>query len=168
MPLTVRRLSVDDDLEAFGRIVRSAYEALPGHPPDPIYDAQLADVAARVMHTTVLGALDGTTPLGCVTYVNDPSSPHAEGLSDDEASFRMLAVSTAAQGRGVGEALVGRCLEMARLAGRSAVFIHSGDWMTTAHRLYRRLGFVSVPERDWVVPGLGITLLGFRCELAPT
>ena len=152
MALTVRSLTLADDPEAFGRIVVSSYHALPGHPVDPDYEDELLDVAARVRTATVLGALDGTAPLGCVTYV------------DGAGSFRMLAVSPAAQGRGVGEALVRACLDRARGAGRSAVFIYSGSWMGGAHRLYRRLGFVPAPERDWEIASL-FTLLGFRVAL---
>jgi ribosomal protein S18 acetylase RimI-like enzyme len=162
--LTVRCLTLEDDVDAFGQIVVSSYHALPGHPADPGYDEELLDIAARVRSATVLGALDGTAPLGCVTYVDGAASPYAEGLGDGEASFRMLAVSPAVQGRGVGEALVRACLDRARGEGRSAVFIHSGSWMTGAHRLYRRLGFVPTPQRDWEIPGL-FTLLGFWVAL---
>jgi len=160
--VTVRRLTFDDDLELFGKIVLSSYLALPGHPADASYDNELADVGARVRDGVVFGAFEDSAPRGCVTYVEDASSPYAEDLLDGEASFRMLGVSTEAQGRGVGEALVVHCLDQARASGRSAVFIHTGDWMATAHRLYRRLGFVHVPERDWPVPEYGIVLLGYR------
>jgi ribosomal protein S18 acetylase RimI-like enzyme len=163
--LSLRRLTLDDDLDRFGEIVVSSYHALAGHPADTGYDEELADVGARVRDGIVFGAFDSTAPVGCVTYVADASKPHAERLRDGEASFRMLAVSTAAQGHGIGEALVLRCLDEARAAGCSAVFIHTGDWMTTAHRLYRRLGFVHVPERDWQFPDLGITLLGYRRQV---
>lgn len=33
--------------------------------------------------------------------------------------------------------------------GFDQVVISSAEWMTTAHRMYRRLGFTRVPERDW-------------------
>ena len=165
VPLVVRRLTDADDLDAFGRMVLSSYHALAGHPPDADYDDELADVAGRVRDGIVLGAFDRGVPVGCVTYVNDPSSPHAERLDDDEASFRMLAVASDAQGRGVGSTLVTSCLGLARANGRSAVFIHSGAWMATAHRLYGRLGFARIPERDWPFTELGFTLLGFRREL---
>jgi ribosomal protein S18 acetylase RimI-like enzyme len=164
VPLTVRCLTSADDLEGFGRLVVRAYDAVPGHPAEPAYDNELADVASRVRDAVVIGALDGVSPLGCVTYVPGPGNRYAEQLRDDEASFRMLAVSPAAQGRGIGAALVQACLDRARSEGRSAVFVYTGPWMTTAHGLYRRLGFVPVPERDWDLPGL-FTLLGYRCAL---
>jgi GNAT superfamily N-acetyltransferase len=161
---TLRDLTPGDDLDAFGRLVVAAYAALPDHPADPGYDDELADLASRVRDAVVIGALDEATPLGCVTYVSDACNPYAERLRDGEASFRMLAVSPAAQGGGVGEALVQACLDRARSEARAAVFVYTGPWMPAAHRLYRRLGFVPVPDRDWELPGL-FTLLGYRCSV---
>ena len=103
----IRPLTADDDLAEYGRIVQASYLELAGHPAEPSYDAELLDVAGRVTHATVIGAADGDQALGCVTYVGDVTSPFAEHLADDEASFRMLGVAAAAQGRGIGAALVG-------------------------------------------------------------
>ena len=160
MAFAIRPLTADDDLEAFGRLVVESYEALPGQPAHPGYRDELRDVATRVEQAVVLGALEGSTPLGCVTYVEDEHSPHAEGLRPGESTFRMLAVDPTAQGHGVGEALVRACLGRATAAGRSAVFIYTGSWMLAAQRLYRRLGFVAVPDRDWEIPAYA-TLLGY-------
>lgn len=162
----IRPLTVDDDLAAFGRIVLASYTALPDAPHEPEYGLELVDVRARVEAATVFGAFDGDRPLGCVTFVRDLTSPYAEDLEPGESSFRMLAVDAAAQGRGLGERLVERCLDEARSAGSEAVFIHSGTWMPTAHRLYGRLGFVRQPHRDWTFDDPPFTLLGFRMHLA--
>ena len=159
--LQIRPLTVDDDLDAFGRIVLDSNLALPEMPREPDYEVELADVAARVRDSVVFGAFVGATPAGCVTFVADASNPHAEGLLSGESSFRMLAVDPAVQGRGIGEALARRCLAEAATIGADAVFIYTGSWMHTAHRLYRRLGFEFVPERDWHVDP-GIHLLGMR------
>jgi len=158
--LHIRRLTADDDLDAFGRIVLASYVALPGMPREPDYEEELVDVATRVRSDVVLGAFVGARPAGCVTFVADGSSPHAEGLLPGESSFRMLAVDTAAQGRGIGDTLVRRCLDEASRRGSSAVFIHTGSWMHAAHRLYQRLGFEFVPERDWVIEEPPILLFG--------
>jgi ribosomal protein S18 acetylase RimI-like enzyme len=146
----IRTLTSADDPDLFGQIVLGSYMALPDTPTDPDYEAQLADVAARVRDSVVFGAFIGETPAGCVTFVADAASPHAERLLPGESSFRMLGVDPAAQGRGIGEALTRRCLAEATRLGSSAVFIYSGTWMHAAHRLYRRLGFEFVPDRDWV------------------
>ncbi len=160
----IRTLTEDDDLDTFGQIVLDSYLALPDMPSEPDYEAELVDVASRVRDGVVLGAFSGQTPAGCVTFVADASSPHAEGLLPGESSFRMLGVDTAAQGRGIGEALTRHCLDDATRIGSSAVFIYTGTWMHTAHRLYRRLGFEFVPDRDWVLDPT-IHLLGMRRSL---
>ena len=163
--LTIRPLTGDDDLQAFGRLVRDSYVALPDSPVEPDYELELLDVVARVEQAVVFGAFDGERPLGCITFVADASSPYAEDLLDGESSFRMLAVDAAARSRGVGEALTVRCIDEARSLGSEAVFIHSGTWMPTAHRLYGRLGFERVPGRDWRFVDPPFTLLGFRLSL---
>ena len=147
----IRRLIPTDDLDAFGRMVLASYVALPEMPRDADYEAELLDVAGRVNDGIVYGAFDGDRPVGCVTFVRGHERAHAEGLLPGESSFRMLAVDVGAQGRGVGEGAVHRCLADAAELRSSAVFIHSGTWMHAAHRLYRRLGFEFVPERDWVI-----------------
>jgi ribosomal protein S18 acetylase RimI-like enzyme len=162
----IRPLTGDDDLEAFGLLVRDSYVALPDSPVEPGYERELLDVAARVEQAVVFGAFDGERPLGCITFVADASSPYAEDLLDGESSFRMLAVDAAARGRAVGEALTVRCLDAARALRSEAVFIHSGTWMPAAHRLYGRLGFERVPDRDWQFDDPPITLLGWRLVVA--
>lgn len=159
--LEVRDVTTSDDVDELGRIVLASYVSLPGHPAEPDYEAELADVASRVRTNRVFGAFEDGQPLGCVTFIADASEPHAEDLREDEASFRMLGVSPLVQGRGVGTALVQRCLAAAEEASRGGVFIYSGDWMTTAHRMYRRLGFERTPERDWTLQHPPVTLYGF-------
>ena len=58
MAVTLRRLTFDDDLELFGKIVLSSYLALPGHPADATYDNELANVAAHVRDGIVFGAFE--------------------------------------------------------------------------------------------------------------
>ncbi len=151
-----------------GQIVVAAYRAIPGGTTSDDYAAELADVAARVGGAEVLvAAVGGTTLLGCVTFVAGPSSPWAEGIEDKEAAIRMLGVDPSAQQRGVGRALVEACVERARCLGREAVLLHTTLWMTAAHRLYERTGFVRVPERDWR-PTPSVPLLAYRRALGPS
>lgn len=163
--VVIRPLTPGDDLEMFGRILLTSYRALSGHVPEPDYEAELVDIRTRVATNTVFGALADTRPLGCVTFVPDASDPHAERLEPDEASFRMLGVAPEAQGSGIGEQLVHRCLRESRDTGKAAVFIYSGHWMTGAHRLYERLGFTRRADRDWPLVDPPVTLLGFRYDL---
>ena len=51
-----------------------------------------------------------------------------------------------------------------RAAGHGAMVICTEPQMYAAHRLYQRLGFRRVPERDWS-PTPGIDLLAYRRPL---
>jgi ribosomal protein S18 acetylase RimI-like enzyme len=104
----------------------------------------------------VLVAVDASSDevLGACTFVHDPASPWMEWTEPGEVELRLVAVDPAAQGRGIGEALVRDCMARARALGRPMV-LHTTQDMTTAQRIYERLGFRRVPERDEndVVPG---------------
>ena len=128
-------------------------------------DVTIRPVRAEEYEALVLAAVDaGGELLGGVTYVA-PGSPWADVAGPDEAEFRMLAVSGTARGRGAGEALVRACVDRARAAGGlSGIVLSTQSSMEAAHRIYRRLGFVRTPERDWS-PLPGFTLLTFRLPL---
>ncbi len=93
-------------------------------------------------------------------------SSYREIGRDDEGEFRMLAVSPAARGRGVGRALVEHCLDRSRELGYAGIRMSSMDRMTSAHRVYERLGFVRAPQDDWA-PVPGVNLLAYRAPLVP-
>ena len=76
----------------------------------------------------------------------------------------MLAVDPAAQGSGVGGALVGLVVRRARADGDRAIVMSSLAAMTTAHRVYRRHGFRRTPARDWS-PVPGVELIAVRRDL---
>jgi ribosomal protein S18 acetylase RimI-like enzyme len=153
-----------DEYEVAGRLVVAAYVALGGDHMSGGYETSLVDVALRAEEAEVFVAVDGTALLGCVTFVPDAMNPWGEGLQEDEASIRMLAVDPAVQRSGAGRTLLDFCVARARRLGRAAVFLHSTPWMTAAHQLYERAGFVRVPERDWL-PRPEVPLLAFRLDL---
>ncbi|MCW3814867.1 GNAT family N-acetyltransferase [Micromonospora sp. DR5-3] len=153
---------------AVARLTVAAYEADGQLKGEHGYGVVLADVATRAETGEVLLAVDEATgeALGSVTFVL-PGSPYAELSGPGEAEFRMLAVDPAAQGRGAGVALVRACVARATDLGCTALVICVRAGMAaTAHRLYERLGFVRVPEKDWS-PLPGVELLGLRLELPP-
>lgn len=91
----------------------------------------------------------GGQVLGAVVLAHR-GGPLALTAREGEAEIRMLAVDPQARGRGVGEALVRECLNRAALPPLSAhtMVLHTQPLMLAAQRLYERLGFVRVPERD--------------------
>ncbi|WCN80647.1 GNAT family N-acetyltransferase [Micromonospora sp. LH3U1] len=163
--LRVRRAE-PGDFPAVARLTVAAYEADGQLKGEHGYGDVLADVSTRASSGDVLVAVDEVTDavLGSVTFVL-PGTPFAELAGPGEAEFRMLAVDPGAQGRGVGAALAGACVDRAAELGCTAVVICVRAGMAdSAHRLYARLGFVRSPEKDWS-PLTGVDLLGLRLDL---
>ncbi|MET8998077.1 GNAT family N-acetyltransferase [Amycolatopsis sp. NPDC004169] len=147
-----------------GEVTVLAYEA-DGHLADDVgYDATLRDVARRAEEAEVLVAVDGTGKVvGTVTIVL-PGSEFAEISRPGELEFRMLAVAPSARGRGIGEALINAVFERARALGLRKVVLSSLERMRSAHRLYERLGFTRLAERDWR-PFPHITLIAYQIDV---
>ncbi|HSK90361.1 MAG TPA: GNAT family N-acetyltransferase [Euzebyales bacterium] len=154
-----------DEIERLGELTVAAYRTLDIDIGD--YRAMLADVADRVAHAEVLVAVDGDRLLGGVTYVGRAGTAYAEFTDADAAGIRMLAVDPGARGRGIGAALVRACVTRARASGRGRIVLHTTPAMTSAQGMYRRLGFVRAPARDWD-PQPGILLLGYELVLDDT
>jgi len=151
--------------DQLGELTVVAYRGLPGRPTSDHYAAMLRDVASRARDAEVLVALDDDgSLLGGVTYVGDPSNSWAEFEAEDEAGFRMLAVSPDARGRGAGRALVEACIERARRDGKSRLSLLTTPNMESAHRLYERLGFRRAPESDMIVED-GLRLRSYVLDL---
>ena len=158
--LTVRPAR-PDELDQVGQLTLAAYVADGMVDPADPYAVSLADAPGRARDAELLVAVssDGTL-LGTVT-VCEPDSPLSEVSRPGELEFRMLAVAPQDRGRGVGAALVTAVLRRAAELGAHRVVLCSAEGMHTAHRLYTRLGFIRLPERDWSpVPGLRLLVFG--------
>ena len=127
------------------------------------YVPVLADVAARATASELLVACADDLILGSVALVLDGAFGEVTA-GPEEAAFRMLAVDPAARGRGVGERLVRACRDGARAAGKQRMVLSTDTRMAAAHRLYERLGFTRLPERDWS-PLPGVDLLVYALDL---
>jgi len=148
------------ELEAVGELCVQAYRA--AGVSVAAYEPRLRDVAGRARAADVLVAENGAGPLGTVTFVLD--GPMREIGAADEAEFRMLAVDPAAGGRGIGTRLVQECIDRSRAAGRARIVCSSQPDMVAAHAVYRRLGFVRDPARDWR-PIPDVQLVAFGLDL---
>lgn len=147
-----------------GEITLAAFRAL-GPLPES-YAAELSDVRGRAADpgALVLAAhLDGRL-VGGATIVLAPDSRLAELLRPGAAGLRMLAVDPAAQGHGVGRALVEATLDLCRRRGLTTVALHTTSLMQHAIRIYELLGFERRPERDLLLPS-GLRLLGYELLL---
>lgn len=128
------------------------------------YAAVLRDVAQRAAAAElVVAAAPSGGLLGTITFV-PAGGPLGEIARPEETEFRMLAVDPAAQGRGIGAALLGHVVDESRRRGRAGVVCSSLPAMRAAHRAYERLGFRRDPGRDWS-PEPGVDLIAFALRL---
>ncbi len=165
MDITIRPAR-QEEFEEIGELLVAAYAAdgLLALGADDPYVHELRKVAERAEQAEVLTAADADgTVLGAVTFAA-PGSPYAEIAGPDEGEFRMLAVAPAGRGRGIGEALVRACMDRARSLGLTRMVLSALPHIENAHRVYQRIGFTRIPQRDWE-PLPGITLLAFTCDL---
>jgi ribosomal protein S18 acetylase RimI-like enzyme len=149
----VVRAARETELDRIGELTAEAF----AEGADPEYLKVLRDARTRFESpaTTLFvahddGAEDTQDLLGAVVYAA-PGSPWQDLAEGDEAEFRMLATDIAARGRGVGEALVRACVELARQSGAPRLVLSTAGRMVAAQRLYERLGFTRSTERDWSV-----------------
>jgi ribosomal protein S18 acetylase RimI-like enzyme len=163
--MLIRRARPEDH-EAVGRVTVAAYAPFMESRDDSDYMQELRDGATRDREAELWVAVDDEgAVLGSVTSCPE-GSPWRELSRPGQGEFRMLGVDPAAQGQGVGAALVQHVVDGFRAEGVSEVVLCSMSTMTPAHRLYGRLGFVRAPELDWS-PVPGIDLLAFRLPLDP-
>ncbi|WP_432938955.1 GNAT family N-acetyltransferase [Kribbella sp. CA-253562] len=161
-PFTIR-LAVPAEYAAVGELTVEAYANDGFIPAGSDYGDTLRAAADRAERAELWVATDGTDLLGTVTYCR-PGSFYGEIGQAHEGEFRMLAVSAKARGLGVGSALTEHCISRSRDLGYTHVVLSSADYMKPAHRIYERLGFTRVPERDWS-PRPGVNLYAFSLAL---
>ena len=158
------RRALLEELEEVGRLTVEVYVSDGYLAEGDGYVIELVDTPRRAREAEIWVAVDDGRVLGSVTFA-PVGSAYREIGRDDEGEFRMLAVSPAARGRGIGRALVERCVQRSRELGYAGVRMSSMDVMTSAHRIYERLGFTRVPEDDWS-PEPGVALLAYAARLA--
>jgi ribosomal protein S18 acetylase RimI-like enzyme len=142
------RLIRPDETEAVSMLVETAYagdfELSDG------YRAEIAAVAERARDHQVWVATDATSGdlLGTVSTprAGRTISPLARA---GELDFRFLGVASGARRRGIATLLVEHVLVLARRRGLSRVVLNTGPDMVGAQRVYERLGFERLHEREY-------------------
>ena len=148
------------ELTEVGELRVAAYHA--GHLLDA-FPAYADRLRALGEDGVVLVAVDGDQLLGTIMLERwHEASDMATG--PEEAEVRALAVAPAAQGRGVGRALVQAVVALGVEWRLERMVLYSQPAMVSAHRLYEKAGFVRTPDRDGE-PVPGLTLLAYAKDL---
>lgn len=135
----VVRLATPDEHAETARILDAAYRHDAPHTVGPsARDHEVWIAVDRGTDGAVLGTV--TTP--------QPGGHIASPGRAEELDFHRLAVDPGARRRGVGRLLVEHVVLLARARGLERVVVNCGAPATGAHRLYERLGFRQLPERE--------------------
>lgn len=143
------RTATEKDAAIVGELTERAYRA-DGFPISDKYAARLRDAATRINDATVLVAERNAQIVATITLAIH-GSPFAEIARPEELEVRMLAVSPEQRRQGVAETLMSAAMKHAQNLGLRALVLSTETPMSSAHRLYEKLGFTRQPERDWPV-----------------
>lgn len=165
-PFEIREV-LPAEREAAGRLVVTAYRSIGLDVGG--YEAEIADVAGRLAHGTVLVAIADGRLAGCATLA-PAGSPLCEVEDPEGWAIRMFGVDPAMRGRGLGRALIDACIGRARAGGGARLWLHTEPEMVAAGRLYARSGFGPAPEHDlhFVHEGRPMVLHAYVLQLRPT
>ncbi|MFC5820740.1 GNAT family N-acetyltransferase [Nonomuraea harbinensis] len=122
------REASDEVVAAFGRL-------LPQLSAGAAIDREAVERVVGSEGNTVLAARAGGVVVGLLTLVIYPLASGVRARIED------VVVDGAARGQGVGAALTGRALELARERGARTVDLTSRPEREAANRLYERAGF---------------------------
>jgi len=127
--------------------------------------AILSDTDAQTGVEFLVAELDGEVVGSIVLY---PAKSDAyDGLVDelDYPEIRMLAVSPNARSKGIAEKLVSECIKRAKQKEYKYIGLHTADFMTSAMRLYERIGFERQPQFDFEPANDGIIVKAYRLAI---
>jgi ribosomal protein S18 acetylase RimI-like enzyme len=129
-------MRIEAATEATPELLEALTSLLPQLNPElpPLTMERLVRVV-RDPATTLLVVRDGGTVAGTATVLVYSTPAHRKARIED------VVIDEGARGKGAGEALVRRCVEVAREKGAEIVELQSARWREVANRLYPRLGF---------------------------
>lgn len=143
------RAATENDAATVGELTERAYRA-DGFPISDKYAARLRDAATRINDAILLVAELDARIVATITLAIY-GSPFAEIARPDELEVRMLAVSPEERRQGIAETLMSAAMQHAQSLGLRALVLSTETPMSSAHKLYEKLGFTRQPDRDWPV-----------------
>ena len=104
------------------------------------FQAKIANVSSLAdVGEIIVAEIEGKI-VGAVAYVG-PNAPKAEFFQPEWPIMRMLVVSPASRGLGIGRTLANECLCRANRDGAAVFGLHTSKFMQMALHMYQRMGF---------------------------
>ncbi|WP_125098714.1 GNAT family N-acetyltransferase [Leucobacter chromiireducens] len=159
----------DAEIAAVSELVLAAYrddyEGLPGE-----YLAEIADVAARAAEHRVWVAEDTATGTLLATITTPrPGEVLSDVARPGEMDLRLLGVSGAARGRGIGSLMMRHGLRLGRVRAVDQVVLNTSTEMVAAYEMYDRMGFARLLDREHEIvraDGTSFRLLAYGIDPA--
>ncbi|WP_197030039.1 GNAT family N-acetyltransferase [Cellulomonas sp. URHE0023] len=152
------RTARPDELDTVAVLTEHGFATGPfGPTKDPERLALLRDAAGRAAAGDLLVAADEGRLVGTVSLVR-PGTGYTRQARADEAEVRLLTTAPEARGLGVGAALMAASIERARAWGVSGLVLDTGARNAASQRLYHRLGFVRLVDRETIE---GLVVFGY-------
>ena len=160
-----------DDQEAIRAVILEAYSV---YAPmmGPLWEFYQKSILETLVDVTpaeqIVAERDGAIVGTVLLYPAETvfHRPGGESATLAWPEFRLLAVAPAAQGLGIGAALVTECIRRARQSGAAVLTLDTTEMMQVAMDMYERMGFEHTPELDFY-PAPNVTVKGYRLVLAP-
>ena len=129
------------DAAAVNAIAVAAFSQYRDHYADwPAVVAGIGKMSALAETGDIIVAGHEGTVVGAVAYLG-PQARKTDFFDTDWAVMRLLVVSRAARGLGIGKALAETCLARARDDGAAVFALHTSNMMQVALPMYERMGF---------------------------
>ncbi len=129
-------MRIEKPTEVTSELVTALGALIPQLNPDlPVPTAEHLAVVLADPRATLLIAREGIEIVGTAMVIVYPTTLRFEARIED------VVVDSSMRGRGVGEALVKECIEVARRRGASIVELQTAPSREAANRLYERMGF---------------------------
>ena len=152
------RTARTDEHDAVAALTEHGFATGPfGPTTDPARLALLRDAAGRAAAGDLLVAADGERLLGTASLLR-PGTGYTRQARPQEAEVRLLTTAPEARRLGVGAALMAASIDRARSWGVSSLVLDTGAQNVASQRLYHRLGFERLVERETIE---GLVVFGY-------
>jgi len=138
-----------DELEDVSKVLVAAYQEYKKFVPADRWDwyrNDMMDVRGRMADSELIVAEGSKQIVGTVTLYPRGSS---NGWPEDWAGVRLLAVHPDYRGRGIGRALMEKCVRRCRERNTTTIGLHTTELMKVARGMYERIGFKRVSKFDF-------------------
>ena len=161
------RDALPDEMDEAAEVLGAAYGEYAASMPPELwkgYHADIVDVRSHLHESDLIVAEHEGRVAGTVTFYPPGSRDGRSAWPEEWAGIRLVAVRPDSRGMGVGRALTEECISRARAIGAPTIGLHTNSIMAVAMALYKRMGFVRIPEHDFR-PSPAIVVEAFRLDL---